>query len=186
MTPDDMKKTWRNSAGRILTSDTGMMDMPSDAGIFSKQTSLQRLSRNYVRFSRSAIIMCFFSLGFMRFDIFPAEGRLLLTISLCLYFAVCSIMDYWLYIKTSSIDVFSMKVGEVATIARLCRRRHHQFMLALIPYAAYILGLFICFPLKHGDSVWIGAVAGGIVGGAIGIRKYLEMMRDYRRLSEEE
>jgi len=79
-----------------------------------------------------------------------------------------------------------MRVGEVAAIARLCRRRHHQFMLALIPYAAFILGMFIYFPLKNGDNVWIGAVVGGILGGAIGLRKYLEMMRDYRRISEEE
>lgn len=186
MTPEDMKKAWRNSAGKIRLSGCGDVDRMSDLSVFGKQTSLQRLSRNYIRFSRVSLFMCFFSLVFIHFDIFPPEVRVLLTFLLCIYFATASVMDYWLYIKTSSIDVFTMRVGEVAAIARRCRRRHHQFMLVLLPFAMVIFGMFIYFPFKEGDSVWVGAVVGGAFGGAIGLRKYLQMMRDYRRLSEED
>ncbi len=186
MTPEDMKKAWRNSAGKIRLTGSDNIDRMSGLSVFSKQTSLQRLSRNYMRFSRLSLFMCFFSLVFIHFDIFPPVGRVLLTVLLCIYFAMASVMDYWLYVKTSSIDVFTMRVGEVAAIARRCRRRHHQFMLALLPFAMVIFGIIVYFPFKEGDSVWVGAVVGGVCGGAIGLRKYMQMMRDYRRLSEEE
>lgn len=186
MTLEDMKKAWRNSAGKIRPSGCGDYDRMSQTSMFGRQTSLQRLSRNYIRFSRLSLFMCFFSFVFIHNEAFPQDGRVLLTILLCVYFATASVMDYWLYLKTSSIDVLTMRVKEVAAIARRCRRRHHLFMLVLLPFALVIFGIIVYFPSRQGNAIWLGAVAGGVAGVALGLRKYLQMMGDYRRLSEEE
>lgn len=186
MSPDDLRNAWRKSAERIQSPCPLMKTCCDIDALMSRQTSQQRLVRNYRRFSIISCLMTFSSTLFYYSEIFPQSGRIVVTLLLIFYFGICCGMDYWLYKKTSSINIYDMSVEAVATIANLCRRRHQQFMLVLIPYAAVLLGVFIYFPLKEGeDGLWYGAVAGGIVGGCIGFRKYLEIMRDYRHLSDE-
>ena len=72
-----------------------------------------------------------------------------------------------------------MSVREIASIAIMCRKRHHQFMFALIPFAICILIVF-AFILADDRSAQIGAIAGGLIGGGAGFVVYRRMMRDYK------
>lgn len=148
----------------------------------SRRTSLDRLLKYYRRFMLISFAMIAVSASFFRMDFFIGNWNVWLGTLFMLYFFVVGCMDLWLYLHVSVIDIYRMPVREVASIAIKCRRRHHQFMIGLIPFAIAAVYVLICASKK--ESVIIGAVIGGIIGGLIGYRKYREIMQDYRTLSE--
>ncbi len=106
-----------------------------------------------------------------------------LTAIMVLYFTTASIMDYWLYRRVSEIDIFTMKVKTVTEIAKTCKKRHHQFMMILIPLCILTLGL-MAYCVIDEPYVLIGMITGGAIGLAIGCQKYFDFMKDYHTLSD--
>lgn len=183
MTTEEMRSVWNRTPemiGNFGTRNSGFND-----GRQNRKTSLDRLKRNYRVFGIIALVMIFVSFNFFRMPDMNEKFRVTITIIMMAYFAVCSVMDYWLYSKVSEIDVFRMTVREIAAIACLCRRRHRQFVLVIIPIAIVVV-YFLLFVSIDSASLRIGGITGGIIGGAIGIRKYIEIMGDYRVLSKRE
>lgn len=173
MTPEEMKEAWQSA--RIKERD----NYTDISLLLRRQTSLERLRRRYRRFVGIACAMLAFDILFLKMEIIPDNWRIPLVILLDFYFIVCGCMDFWLYTQTGKIDVFTMSVREIASIAIMSRKRHHQFMFALIPFAICILIVF-AFILADDRSAQIGAIAGGLIGGGAGFVVYRRMMRDYK------
>jgi len=182
MTPEEMKSAWNYTRLASSRSDD-MQDLRSYENFCRRQTSLDHLRKNYKQFVSLALGMLAFDLLFIWIDLIPNNWRLPMIVILDLYFGTCAVMDYWLYTKTGEIDVFRMTVREISVLAHKCRRRHHQFMLILVPFAIAIVYL-LCVVFSNDSFQW-GAVVGGIIGGTIGLMKYIRMMRDYRSISAE-
>lgn len=100
------------------------------------------------------------------------------------YFACACIMDTWLYFRTKEIDVGRWSLDEVSKAAVLIRKRHHQFMIALIPYMVVLLTLMILCAL---DGVLIaGIICGAVIGLLLGLRLYRRMMADLQSMIDPE
>lgn len=98
-----------------------------------------------------------------------------------LFFLVAALMDYYLYRGIRSIDLSADGVEEVAAKARFYRRRHHLFQLLLIPWAIVIIAIYLSSFGQEEGMLW-GIIGGGVVGLAIGLLMYFQMMRDYRSM----
>lgn len=170
---DKFQKNW-HEAGNAMRPDDGSFDM-------RRRTSLERLARRYRMFSLVAFMaaggptMCMW-LGSTHGGM-EVPGWLILCFEA--YFLICSVMDYWLYRGIRSIDCTSTTVEEVLHRSMFYRKRHLQFILVILPLA---IGLLMTFGLYMKADMYMvyGMVAGALFGGAIGVRKFLDFMRDYR------
>lgn len=179
MTPEEMKKTWDETSERMNSQSSDNLDIPAPGS----QTALERLKNSYHRFSILGLALCFCSLAYINIDLFPGHLRLWITLSMCLYFGICSVMDYWLYKGISSINCYNMTVKEVTHKALFYRKRHHQFMIFLIPCAVALVS-FMAYSLKTNLYALIGIFCGIIIGLAIGLRKYFDFMTHYKTLTD--
>ena len=96
-----------------------------------------------------------------------------------LYFIMAGVMDTYLCSAVKDMNLATMSVTEVRLQAISLKRLHHIFQLILIPLAIGMLVLMM-YPIVA--EVWLGALLGGIIGVAIGIRWYLRMMADYKEM----
>lgn len=179
MTPEEMKSTWNESITRIdKKRDYNFMLMEK------QHTAIERLAHRYLRFSRFCLIFaCLNPIMLHTYTSLPNSIKYISMIFMTLYFATAGVMDYWLYLKVSGIDIFNMKVNDVANLSLKYRKRHHQFMLILIVMAVIcfsILGYGFCDDI----NAIIGMTVGLLVGASIGIRFYLKFMKDYKTLSK--
>lgn len=181
MTQEEIKKTWQEAATRFY------MPTPDEFETMyrrKKETALERLANKYKRFSRLGLMMVIMSCFYMLPNtVFPERIRIFIAVFFALYFAVCSVMDYWLYKGVSSIDCFTMTVKEVAEKAMYYKRKHLQFIMILLPLAMIYIGLLVY--ASDGNIYFIaGIIFGAILGGAIGYRQYLDFMAQYKDLCE--
>lgn len=182
MTQEDIRKTWQEAGKHLYAPD------PTDFESMyrrKKETALEKLARKYKAFSRLGLIMMVISFCyFTPHSIFPSDMKLWLGISFIVYFGICSLMDYWLYKGVESIDCYTMTVKEVIDKALYYRKKHHQFMIILIPMAIYIVGLMI-YAFNGEEYFLYGIICGFLVGAAIGIKQYMEFMAQYKDLTSE-
>lgn len=170
MTTEELQKTWQES-GRIGSPYNPQMNS-------RRETALEKLMREYKRFSWIALAMTFVSIGLYNLSWLEMPWKVVIPLLFISFFATSSTMDHWLANGIRSIDCSRMSVREVIDRSLFYRRRHHQFMMILIPYAAVVLG---CFGWASRAEIYLlaGMGAGFLVGLAIGIRKYLDFMANY-------
>ncbi len=96
------------------------------------------------------------------------------------YFLGASLMDTWLYFRTKEIDVARWPMDAVSRSAVRIRKRHHLFMMILIPYMLILLSMMIFGSLNM--YLVYGMITGAIIGGLIGLRAYHRMMADLRSM----
>ncbi len=181
MTNDDLKNTWEKLDERIARLEAAS---PADLSIESASrriTALDRLAHRYLVFSRISLLCIILAFTYMHGDFIPEYCRIPVAVFMAVYFAAASAMDYWLYKKVSGIDIRRMGVEKVAKAAYTCRKRHHQFMFVLIPFAFIFIGTMI-YIFSDISYMVIAIAIGAIAGLAIGLRSYLDFMNDYRSL----
>ena len=180
MTPDEIKRTWAEAAKRVYAPTPAEYEsMFRDR----KVTALENLIQRYKRFSNLGLLMILMSFCWM-FANLPFESRALqITVSIVLmvYFASCSIIDYYLYREVRSIDCYTMSVSQVIEKAMNCRKKHLESMIFLIPFAILVAGL-MAYSFKAEKAVIIGMAAGGITGLVLGYRQFRKFMDDYKRI----
>ena len=184
MTTEEMRNAWRETSRRLDRIEEITTRRYSFA---KKQTSLDRLRKNYKIFAIIGLNMTFVSFLFLKIPglLLSESIRILGTCLTVAYFAAAAIMDLYLYSKVGEIDVLTMSVREVRRRAVYCRKRHHLFMAILLPWALCVLGVF-GIGFRRDIEMVIGGITGGIIGGCIGTMKYREMMRDYKNLMKED
>lgn len=170
---DKFQKNW-HEAGNAMRPDDGSFDM-------QRRTSLERLARRYRLFSLVALMAgsgptLLLWLGRLHTDM-DLPGWLVLCFEA--YFLVCSLVDYWLYRGIKSIDCTSMTVEEVLHKSIFYRKRHLQFIMVFLPLATAII-LTAGIYLSSDMYMVYGMAAGALFGIAIGVKQFMDFMRDYR------
>lgn len=170
---------WQDT-GRRLTDKNIDIDLSL---LNRRMTALDELRRFYRRFATLGFVMAAVSLIWLTSPLIVSAWRIPLVIIQSAYFLLAAIMDTILFCRVSAIDVLTMPVGNVAAAARKCRRFHHLCMAILLPFAACLVTVFY-FAIGGGYFA-IGIFVGAVVGIAIGINVYLDIMRSYRYLTED-
>lgn len=181
MTQEEIKKTWEEAARKIYRpTPEEFEDMYKE----KKETALERLATKYRRFSTMSMVMTVVSCLWMFSPAaIPAPGmKYVMAITMMLYFATCSTIDFWLYRGVSSIDCFEMSVSEVVSKALYYRKKHLQSMMFLIPFAVVVFGVMV-YSFNADIYVIYGMAAGLIVGLMIGLRHFREFMDEYKVIS---
>ena len=182
MTQEEIKKTWREGATKLYrpTSD--------DYEIIYRQrkdTALETLARKYKRFSMIGLAMVFCSFAWMgaHLPFHSEEIKITITAVMAVYFAICSLIDHWLYKGVSSIDCFTMPVQEVIEKAMYYRKKHLQSIMLLLPMAICLVGL-MAYGLSGDRYLLYGMAAGGLIGLLLGSMQFMDFMSEYRKIKE--
>ncbi|MDE6078041.1 MAG: hypothetical protein K2G29_09940 [Muribaculaceae bacterium] len=179
MTQEEIKETWNEAARRLYRPTQDEFEVRYRR---NKETALERLALKYKRFSRFALVMMVMcSLYLIPNQLFPSGLRIWVALGFALYLGTCSCMDYWLYKGVSSIDCYTMTVSEVVSKAMYYRRKHLQFIAILLPWIFCMIWMLI-YATGFDRYFMYGILTGAFVGGAIGYRKYLEFMAEYKKI----
>lgn len=135
----------------------------------------ERLVRRYHRFAVVGLLMCPV-VGILYRGLMPLLPRVMFAG----FFLVASMMDFYMWKGVKSIDCTTMGVATVAEKARFYRKMHHIFMAVLVVLFVPILGTLMA--LGADEYMMWGMAAGGVVGLAIGVKMYLNIMGEYRTL----
>lgn len=180
METDKLKQSWREAGEDMNTSGLGT-DAPFNPRI---KTSLQRLALRYRAFTIFTwVIACITaaSVALPNANITDPLLTPVVKIAFELFFITASIMDYSLYRGIKSIDCTTMSVDSVLRATLRYRKRHFLYMMVLMPCA---IAIFCCMVFQAKQDVYMiySMVAGFLLGLAIGLKQFLDFMRDYRNI----
>lgn len=182
MTHEEIKATWREASRRLYAPTPEEYEKMFRE---RKETALEKLTAQYKRFSIMGCVMMIVSFCYFLFptNLIVPHMQIWLVIAFMLYFATCSCMDYWLYKGVGGINCYTMTVKDVVEKAMYYKKKHHLFIAILLPMAVGIIGLLM-YTFQFEKALVIGVLAGAIIGGAIGYRKYLDFMAEYKNLAD--
>lgn len=177
---EDMKQSWKDAS--FCTSPNSSINEIIHG---QRTTALQNLARRYKWFSNLGLLMILWSIILPLSNMFDvtATQRMILALSFGIYFLTTSVMDRWLYQRVSEINISTMGVKQVSDRALLCRKRHLQFMIVLIPMAILCVGELTYFSLNNEYLIY-GIICGFLIGLATGSFQFMKFMADYRRLRD--
>ena len=183
MLPEEIKKTWEEASRKMYRPTPAEFENMYRE---KKETALTNLAKRYKRFSTVglAMILCAFGWLCAQNPIIPNRMRYIVVPVLMLYFATCSIWDWWLYKGVSSIDCFTMSVSEVIDKALYYRKKHLQSMMLLVPFAIIVVGL-MAYSFINDRYILIGMCTGGLIGLLVGYRAFREFMDEYRTVTKQ-
>ena len=186
MTIEELKRSWQSLNRRVEAIEQMHKRRVEDIINSRKLTSLQRIRRNYRVFIVWAAIMLFFCpVFFPRVDLIQPDRQWLIVVLWDLYFLTVLLMDSYLYRLTGRIDVYNQPVTEVRRLALRSQRLHQKFVLVLVPFAIIVIGLF-AWSVIDSEDILIGMLFGGLIGSIVGITKYVQMMKSYRLITDDE
>lgn len=185
---DQLKEMWSDLNRRVERLENQTLEEGRKVTSGKITTACEDLATRYKRFMIIGFVMgVFFPLFLIMSptDFFP-DGTIKYVASALFfsYFITAAIMDSYLYNEVRSMDLAMMTVSQVIHKARTLKRRHHIFMIILIPFAVITLAVF-AIPLLDDPFIIAGMITGGVVGLCIGLRQYFRMMRDYREMMRE-
>lgn len=185
---DQLKEMWSDLNRRVERLENQTIEEGRKVASGKITTAREDLATRYKRFMIIGFVMgVFFPLFLIMSptDFFP-DGTMKYVASALFfsYFITAAVMDSYLYNEVRSMDLAMMTVSQVIHKARTLKRRHHIFMIILIPFAVITLAVF-AIPLLDDPFIIAGMITGGVVGLCIGLRQYFRMMRDYREMMRE-
>lgn len=185
---DQLKEMWSDLNRRVERLENQTLEEGRKVASGKITTAREDLATRYKRFMIIGFVMGIFFPLFLIMsptDFFP-DGFMKYVASALFfsYFITAAIMDSYLYNEVRSMDLAMMTVSQVIHKARTLKRRHHIFMIILIPFAVITLAVF-AIPLLDDPFIIAGMITGGVVGLCIGLRQYFRMMRDYRDMMRE-
>lgn len=181
---EEYKKMWQESQQRIDNLETQNRKIMERVERGQARSSLDKLAKYYKGFSLLGCSLFFLLLAFLRM----ADEGIIKSATWIMIFgyaeaAVAVTVDIYLYRAIKRINVSVMSVKEVSAQAARCRKIHLLSQCVLIPLA---IGFVIAAGLSAPDSfVLAGMIVGGVIGLIIGFRKWLDMMRAYRRIIDD-
>lgn len=185
---DQLKEMWSDLNRRVERLENQTLEEGRKVASGKITTAREDLATRYKRFMIIGFVMgVFFPLFLIMSptDFFP-DGTMKYVASALFfsYFITAAVVDSYLYNEVRSMDLAMMTVSQVIHKARTLKRRHHIFMIILIPFAVITLAVF-AIPLLDDPFIIAGMITGGVVGLCIGLRQYFRMMRDYREMMRE-
>lgn len=169
MNIDEIKTNWHSAKNNINPCTS-----PQPGG--KRETSLQRLAKEYRRFQIFGAIMML--CGPMLLYNVGARSILLL-VGYALLLGGGSLVDHYLSLSIKRIDVASMPLKEVLRRTLNCRKIHLWWVALALP-----MGIFWCAMLAYtmsADSYFIaGIYIGGTCGLVVGLHVLIRFMHTYR------
>lgn len=182
----EIKEMWEEINKRLARLEEATLNEGRRVSEKNIRSAQQNLEATYKRFSVVGFISAVvFPIIFGVPTLFDYPSRiyqLIVSLSMCAYFLTAAIMDLYLYHKVGDMDLAEMPVSTIRQTAIRLKKRHHIFMMILIPTAIVVLGLMV-YPII--EQTWIGLVIGGVLGLAFGLRFYFKIMGDYKRIISE-
>ncbi len=185
---DQIKEMWNNINRRLDRLESQTVEIGRRVTSEKAHSAKNDLARKYKTFMIIGFIagvtfpcwMLFSSTG-----IYPDSPLRYLSAALFfIYFMTAAVMDAYLYNEVRSINLAHMPIDQLIVKARELKKKHHIFMIILILLAIVTLGMF-AYPLVNEPAVLAGMIIGGAFGLAIGLRKYFQMMGDYREMMDQ-
>lgn len=185
MTTEEIKLAWEKTKIALEKTEARNIELANVIKNGKKKTALQNLATRYLRFSRIGLVAAIvFGLSFSTHSFHLAHGnRILLVAVMTGFFALASIMDFWLYKGISSIDCSTMNVSEVISKSLFYRKRHFQFIAILFPLAIGLV-TYEFFLFSDNEGFVYGGIIGIAVGLAIGLIQLMKFLSDYKTLRE--
>lgn len=184
MTIDELKAEWNRTSLRVEELEKDNAQLANELRCTKLQPSLRKLQSTYLWMAILSVAMLLIGIPFFKYY-FAARVTATMTLPLFFWeflFLICTIADTTLYYRVKGINLSEMSVSDVATRARSCRKFHLLSQAVLLPIAI----AFICvFFLDVDPDARIGIIIGGAIGFAIGLRKWLQIMRSYKALMSE-
>lgn len=180
---EEMRKNWAEINSRLEVLERNTIAESRRICEGKIKTAKDTLAGTYRKFMIlefvMAIVMPFFTM-FNKIIPCPSEGyRIVSAILFAAYFLSGAVMDAYLQNALNAIDLGTMSVRQVARRAYTLKRRHHIFMGVMLVSAFIVLGVFV-YPFLDDYYLMGGAIIGGLLGGAIGLKEYFKMMSNYR------
>lgn len=170
---EKMKSSWRSSQFEVYEADMTQL--------VRRHSTLESLARRYRFFAIfSALMVIAWPLIMSSLGMGPASDMALVAGG-SLYFLIASAMDCSLWRRISQIDCVTMTVAEVARRSMLCRKRHLEYMMVLIPGCILLVGR-MAWLFSADESILAGMAVGGVLGLAVGIVQFCKFMREYKRI----
>lgn len=177
---DELKLQWSQTSLRIDQLEQDNARLTEELRESKMLPTLHRLAGTY----RNMMIIgwCMLAITYPFFFIFWPNiwptSVVTVAVLWVVVFALCVVEDTYLYLGVKAIDVSTMSVEEVSRRALKCRKIHLIGQSILIPIVVVFLWvLYVQAP----EGRW-GMLIGGLIGGAFGLHKWLQIMRAYRSL----
>ena len=184
MNTDELKLLWEENSRRLSQLEDDMDSMVRNARDGRRRTALDNLIAYYRRFSMLAFACALMCSVYLKVTYLPEEIRIMIAVWGVVYFLTAGIMDRWLMKQLEKINIYTMSFSEVVKRVINCRKKHHLFMLILLPMAVCLVGGMAFFSTNE-ILVW-GIWAGILVGCIIGARAYYKIMFQYKELLRDE
>ena len=174
---EEMKQQLNNLNRRMDSLENRNSDLIKRIESGRITSAQQRLVKQYRLFSIVGMMMALVIFVFYK-EWLTLPTRTCAT----LYFLTAAIMDTYLWTGIRKIDYNTMGVEQVARKAILYKKRHHIFMGILIAMCIPLITTFF-FEMGTNEYIVYGMIAGAVIGVAIGIKTYLNIMSNYRDLT---
>lgn len=183
----EIKEMWEEINKRLARLEEATLNEGRRVSENNIRSAQQNLETTYKRFSVTSFISAVlfpivFGAPISIFDYPSHIYQVTVALSMCAYFLTAAIMDLYLFHKVRGMDLAEMPVTTIRQTAIRLKKKHHIFMMILIPMAIAMLVL-MAYPII--EETWLGLIIGGVLGLAIGLRFYFKIMSDYKKLISE-
>lgn len=179
---ENMRNAWRATAD-ALGKEAASESFARGVRFGKTQTALDNLHRRYRRFVAISLMSIVMVWLLVVNPGSPFGGEWVFGLVATVFFLTSASIDYWLMRRVGEIDCVSWPVSEVVARAMLCRRRHLQSIVVLIPFAFVVIGVMV-WTVGADIHTLYGMCAGGAGGLLIGSLALRRFLRDYRALNE--
>lgn len=179
---ENMRNAWRATAdalGKEAASESFAHGMRTGR----VQTALDSLRGRYRRFVAVSLMSIVMVWLLVLNPGSPFGGGWIFGAVATVFFLTSASIDYWLMRRVGEIDCVRWPVCDVVARARLCRKRHLQSIVVLIPFAFAVIGVMV-WTVGADIYTLYGMCFGGAVGllaGSLVLRRFL---RDYRKIND--
>lgn len=178
---EDMKEMWIELNNRMTALEEENRRLAKRVTDEKYRNIKEKLVRKYKIFIAVACIMIIYIYCFLFFNPLVNEKyRLLATIYMICFFALCAAVDSYLMYKIKELDIYNSNVRDITRIAAKNWKIHKIFLVTGLPLAIGAIVL-LALALNANEFVYLGMIVGGIVGFLIGFKQLMKF-RDYYRL----
>lgn len=183
---EDMKEMWIELNNRMTALEEENRRLARKVMDEKYKNITEKLVRKYRIFIALACIMIIYFYGFIFFNPLVNEKyRLLTTIYMICFFALCAAVDSYLLYKVKEIDIYGSNVREITRIAANNWKIHKIFLMVGMPLAIGAIVL-MALALNANEFVSLGMVVGGVVGFLIGFKQLMRFREYYRLLQTQD
>ena len=182
----DFKEMWNTLNERLARVEDENRKMAREIRYGKHKTAQEKLIRKYRGFIIVEAVMIIAVTLFITNNPFVNEKYRLLTLLYWVgFFLLEVIVDFYLMMKVSNMNLHTATVTQISNYAKQCWKIHKIFIIIGLPLA---IGAIILFALLMDADKFViaGMICGGVIGVLIGLNQLREFIRCYKVLQSPE